>query len=317
MVISLLSSAGLGLMVSCFPWFLAGMIAPRKVLPNARPSRWLVFLRYWVVLPLIAAAVMTEVRAHGDPGFSLIGFGVGAVANFGLLRLERAVAGRLAAFRDNRRRRREEAARREEERQARDAWMEDFGLDTMLDPDNPPRGADEVVDALVAGKRRLTEARRDDLALQADRLYARYGHVLSVLASKFDRAELTFDRSYRLVAEVALGAADNLNSMASLARGVAGVDADYARKRLARGGATLTPDETEALRRRIDLVEGTEKRLADLAGRNEVILTALIDAAVGIARVETEQAQASVAAETALQDLRRFVDRAEQYGRSA
>lgn len=317
MVISLLSSAGLGLMVSCFPWFLVGMVSPRKVLPYARPTRWQVFFRYWVVLPLIAAAVMTEVRTLGDPGFSLIGFGLGVAANFGLLRLERAVLGRLAAFRDNRRRRQEEAARREEERRARDAWMEDFGLDTMLDPDNPPRGADDVVAALVEGKRRLLDARREDLALQADRLYARYGHVLNVLSSKFDRAEITFGRSYGLVAEVAKGAADNLNAMASLARGVAGVDADYARKRLARGGATLSPDETEALRRRVDLVEGTEKRLAELAGRNEVILTALIDAAVGIANVETEQAQASVAAETALQDLRRFVDRAEQYGRSA
>lgn len=317
MVISLLSSAGLGLMMSCFPWFLVGMVSPRTVLPYAKPNRWQVFFRYWVGLPLVGVLAITEARVLGDPDFSLIGFGLGAAATFGLLRLERMVLGRWAVLRARRRQAQEEAARRDEERLARDAWMEDFGLDTMLDPANPPRGADDVVKALVEGKRRLLDARREDLALQADRLYARYGHVLSVLSSKFDTSEITFGRSYGLVAEVAKGAADNLNAMASLARGVAGVDADYARKRLARGGATLSPDETEALRRRIDLVEGTDKRLADLAGRNEVILTALIDAAVGIANVETEQAQASVAAETALQDLRRFVDRAEQYGRSA
>ncbi|MGC2855439.1 hypothetical protein ACM64Y_08190 [Novispirillum sp. DQ9] len=300
-----------GLFLSCFPWFILGMVEPRLAVPVDPPGRLQVILRYWFLIPFLAF-VLWLTSLPGGLWSPTVG---GWLAGLAAIAIEVPLERRFRRWRAGRRAARAqaaaEAARAAQERAQREAGVID------LDPSRPPAGADDVVLALCDGKRRLLEARRADLALQADRLYARYAHVTDVLRSKFDERELTFARSRGLVAEVTRGAVDNLTAMASLARGVAGVDADFVRRRLSQEGPRLSAEEREALRRRLDLVDDTERRLRDLVGRNEATLTALDDAAVAVARVETAPAQASVAAETALSDLRRFVDKAALYGRSA
>ena len=79
----------------------------------------------------------------------------------------------------------------------------------------------------------------------------------------------------------------------------------------------MPTEERQALTRRLDLVAETEQRLRELSARNEAALTALDDAAVAVAAVETDRPQASVAADQALADLRRFAEKAHHYGRDA
>lgn len=303
-----------GLFLSCFAWFVIGMANPGLAVPDQPARRWQVVVRYWFVIPFIAFMLwLTSLWGGFGPtlGGWLVGLGAIAVG----LPLERRWRRWRAAQAERRREaeRDAEAARRraELEREEREAGV------AVLDPDRPPVGADDVVRALCESKRRLLEARRPELATQADRLYTRYAHVLDVLGDKFDAREVTFERSRGLVAEVCRGAVDNLNQMASLAAGVAMVDAAYVRRRLDREGHRLPPGEREALRRRLDLVEDTDRRLRELSGRNENALTALDDAAVAVSRVDTGRAQASITAERALDNLRRFADRAELYGRGA
>ncbi|MFA7428536.1 MAG: hypothetical protein WCZ23_00090 [Rhodospirillaceae bacterium] len=300
-----------GLFVSCFPWFILGMVEPRLALPTDPPRRWQAIVRYWFLVPFLAFVLWLTSLPGGIGSPTLGGWLVGLAAIAIEVPLERRWRRWRAGKLERRRKAVLDAARAALEREQREAGVID------LDPENPPAGADDVILGLCEGKRRLLDARRPDLALQADRLYARYAHVIDVLRGKFDERELTFERSRGLVAEVARGAVDNLLGMASLAHGVAGVDAGFVRRRLDTEGPRLSPEEREALRRRLDLVDDTDRRVRDLASRNEAAMTALDDAAVAVARVETERAQASVAAETALQDLRRFIDKADLYGRSA
>jgi hypothetical protein len=299
-----------GLFVSCFPWFILGMVEPRLAVPTDPPRRWQVIVRYWFLVPFLAFVLWLTSLPGGIGSPTLLGWLVGLSAIAIEVPLERRWRRWRAGKLDRRRKAVLEAARAALEREQREAGVID------LDPGKPPAGADDVVLALCESKRRLLDARRPDLAPQADRLYARYAHVVDVLRGKFDERELTFERSHGLVAEVARGAVDNLMTMASLAHGVAGVDAVFVRRRLDTESARLSAEEREALRRRLDLVDDTDRRVRDLTSRNEAAMTALDDAAVAVARVETERAQASVAAETALQDLRRFVDKADLYGRT-
>ena len=139
----------------------------------------------------------------------------------------------------------------------------------------------------------------EDVAVQADRLYSRYRHVETLLAARFERTELAYQRAHGLVNEVCLGAVDNLTRMAAQARSVAGVDGDFVRRRLDRERQTLSVAERLALKRRLELVADTERHLRELSARNEAALTALDDTAVALARVETQRPQASVAAERA------------------
>ncbi|EWH02129.1 hypothetical protein, partial [Halomonas sp. BC04] len=204
-----------------------------------------------------------------------------------------------------------EAARRrtEQEREAREAGV------AVLDPSHPPSDADELIMALCRAKQGLLDTRRPDLATQVDRFYSRYCNVMDVLLARFDSSELAFERSRGLVTEVCLGAVDNFTSMAAQARGVMGLDGDFVRRRLEQDGAKLSVEERIALKRRLELIDDTELRLRRLVARNESALTLLDDAAVALARIETGRPQASVATDQALEELRRFIGRAERYGR--
>jgi hypothetical protein len=312
-MLGFLQGFAFGLFFSCVPWLVIGMIEPRLAVPTDPAPRWRVIARYVFVVPFIAFLLwLTSLWGGFAP--SLAGWLVGLAAIAIELPLERRWR-RWRAERAERRRgaaREIEAARRRAvlEHAQREAGM------AVLDPAHPPVGADDVVLALCAAKQRLLDVRRPDLAVQADRLYTRYAHVLDALRAKFDEREVTFQRSRGLVAEVSRGALDNLGAMASIAGGVAGIDVDFVRRRLD-GGDRIADEERAALRRRLELVADSEGRLAALSARNEEALTALDAAAVAVARVETAPPQASVAADLALQDLRRFVEKAELYGRGA
>jgi hypothetical protein len=303
-----------GLAVSCVPWFVVGMLNPRLAVPTDPPSRWEVVVRYWFVVPFIVLVLwLTSLWGGFSP--TLAGWLAGLAAIAVELPLER----RGRRWRAARAARRREAARdaaAAHQRAALEREARESGV-LVLEPARPPVGADDIVLALCEAKQRLLDARRPDLAAQADRLYTRYAHVLDVLGAKFDERELTFERSRGLVAEVCRGALDTLTTMASLARGVAGIDVAFVRRRLEREAAHLSADERQALHRRLELFEDTERRLRELAAGNEAALTALDDTAVAVARVDTGRPQARVAADQALQDLRRFADKAALYGRGA
>ena len=186
-----------------------------------------------------------------------------------------------------------------------------------LDPALAPTDADAVVLQLWEVKRELVELRRPDLAVQADRLFTRYHRALDVLDDKFDAREVTYERARGLVGEVGREATAGLGAMVELVHGSAGLDADFVRERLEREAARLNPTEREALRRRLAIADETERRLAEIAAGNEAALTALDDVAVAVARIDTGRSQAGAAGnmEQALQELRRFAERAGLYGR--
>ncbi len=302
-----------GLFMTCLPWLLVGLANPRLAVPLASPNRWQVITRYCLLFPFVSVLLwLTSLWGGFSP--SLFGWlaGLGAIAVS--LPLERRLRGWWARRGERRRQvqlaREAERQRAEQERSAYEAGV------AVLDPARPPADADDLVRALCAAKQRLLDVQRPDLAIQADRLYSRYRQVMGVLGGRFERGELAFERSRGLVSEVCLGAVDNLTSMASQASGVVGVDENYVRRRLAKQGQ-LSVEERVALKRRLELLESTERRLKQLAARNESALTVLDDTAVAMARIETQRPQASRSTDLALEELRRFVDRAERYGRSS
>jgi len=301
-----------GLFLTCLPWLLVGLINPRLAVPFEPPGRLQVILRYALIVPFISMLLWLT-SLWGGFGPTLTGWLAGLVAIPVALPLERRLRGWFARRRDKRRQATlaAEAARRRAQQQ-RDAHEANLA---ELDPSHPPADADDLVLALCRAKQRLIDARRPDLAVQADRVYSRYCHVLGVLGSRFDSGELAFARARELVIEVCRGVVDTLDAMASRARGVANVDGDFVRRRLSREGRQLGTQERAALVRRLELIEETEKGLRELAARNEAALTVLDDTAVSLARIETGRPQATVSTDQALEALRHFASRADRYER--
>lgn len=301
-----------GLFMTCLPWLLVGLFNPGLALPVLAPSRLQVIFRYCLLVPFISMLLwLTSLWGGFSP--SLFGWLTGIVAIPLALPVERTLRGWLARRRERRQEAQRVAAvrkrRAQEERKAYEAGV------SVLDPGRPPVGADDLVLAMCRAKQSLLDVHRPDLAIQADRLYSRYRHVMDVLSGRFHTGELAFERSRGLVTQVCLGAVDTLTSMASQARGVVSVDGNYVRSRLTQEGKQLGEEERAALVRRLDLLVETEHRLNKLSARIESALTVLDDTAVSMARIETARPQASVTTEKALEDLRRFVEGADRYTR--
>ncbi|GAA0639064.1 cobyrinic acid a,c-diamide synthase [Halomonas beimenensis] len=310
-MLGFLQGAAYGLFLTCLPWCLIGLASPRLALPTEHPTRWQVVVRYAFLAPFLSLSMwLTSLWGGFDP--SLAGWLAGLAGIAVEIPLER----RWRRFRARRHKRRleemlqAEAARRKAEA-AREAGVHE------LDPSHPPADADEVVQALCRVKQALLEAGREDHAAQVDRLYSRYEHVLGVMAERFDTGELAYERARSLVVEVCMGAVDNFAAMASQAQGVRGMDVAFIRRRLGEEAERLSANETSALRRRLALIEDTERSLRRLAARNEAALTALDDTSVTLSRIVTGRPRARVGADQACEELRRFIAGAERYGRSS
>jgi len=308
---------GIGLFLSCFAWLIIGLANPQMAVPRERAGRHHVLIRYALLLPFASFVIflssITWLTTYGWGGFGQ-GF-LGWLAGLGAVAVAVPIERRWRRWRRARAERRRQAVLDAEARRAR-AVLErkerEAGV-VVLNPARPPVDADEVVLELCKAKQRVLDAKRPDLAMQADRLYTRYARVLDVMKQKFDTTELAYTRAYGLVAEVCRGGVDNLNAMASQAGGVSSIDADFVRRRLQHAADKLPEAERNALQRRLQLIEDTEQELRELSARNEAAMTALDDTAVALAAVETERPQASVVADQALQDLRQFANRADRY----
>ncbi|MDR5865172.1 cobyrinic acid a,c-diamide synthase [Halomonas koreensis] len=308
-MLGFLQGAAYGLFLTCLPWCLVGLASPRLAVPSEHPTRWQAVVRYAFLAPFLSLLMwLTSLWGGFDP--SLAGWLAGLAGIAVEIPLER----RWRRFRARRHKRRLEAMLQAEADRRRAEASREAGV-SELDPAAPPADADEVVQALCRAKQALVEVGRDDHAAQVDRLYSRYRHVLEVLGSRFDATELAHERARSLVEEVCYGAVDTFTAMASQARGVQGLDVEFIRRRLGQEADRLSANETSALRRRLALIEDTERSLRRLAARNEAALTALDDTSVALSRIVTDRPRARVGADQACEELRRFIDGAGRYGR--
>lgn len=302
-----------GLFVTCLPWCLVGLANPRLAVPTDNPGRLQVLFRYCLLVPFISMLLWLT-SLWGGFGPSLGGWLAGLVAVGVALPVERGWR-RWRSRRHQRRLQERLEAEAERRRAERERAARESGV-AELDPARPPVDADNLVLSLCRAKQQLLDVKRDDLAGQVDRFYTRYAHVMELLTARFDRSELAFERSRSLVTEVCLGAVDTFTSMAAQARGIIGLDGGYVRRRLEQEHDRLSVEERIALKRRLELIEETDRRIRGLVARNESALTLLDDTAVALARIETGRPQAALATDRALEDLRRFIEGAERYSRS-
>lgn len=309
-MLEFLQGASYGLFLSCLPWTLIGLIKPELALPDPSAGRLQVLLRYVLAAPFISM-LMWLTSLWGGLGVSLLGWLAGLAAIAIEVPLERRIRrwyrGWKQRQQDARIRRHQQQTRAQRDQQRREAGL------LQLDLEQPPQDADEIVLAQWRAKRALTQAGRQDLAEQVDRLYSRYRHVLSILGERFTPGELAHGRAQQLVRDVCHGAQDNLDAMLAQVRGIKGMDVTYIQHRLGKDAARLTASETDALRQRMRLIEQTEQSLRQLTARHEQALTALDNAAVSLSRLDTSRPRTAQSAEAACGELRRFVEGAERY----
>jgi hypothetical protein len=132
---------------------------------------------------------------------------------------------------------------------------------------------------------------------------------------------MTYGRYLGMAQEVYGATLDNLHEVAVALRSVSTIEPDYLHSRLdelGRAGKRSADHDREfmALQERRQLLESTEKRVAQLMAQNESALTVIDQTSAALAATRTDQGHATLDAETAMTELERLAERAGKYAAS-
>ena len=142
--------------------------------------------------------------------------------------------------------------------------------------------------------------------------------LTQVLKRRLDSGEMTYGRYLGMAQEVYGATLDNLHEIAVALRSVKSIDKDYLGPRLdelSRVAIRSTDQEREfkALSERSQLLETTERRVAQLMAQNESALTVIDQTSAALAATRTQQGNAKLDADTAMAELAELAGRAGKY----
>lgn len=146
--------------------------------------------------------------------------------------------------------------------------------------------------------------------LQVDLFREKYLSFVEILDKKLNPSELTYNRYLSIAEQVFLGGLDNLENAALALKSVSAIDVERIHEELNIVGHVTHREELE---KRLRLHEEQTEYADMLLLENERALTQLDHVSTKIARINTLQGRAQVDLEEAMAELRRLIDRAEDY----
>jgi hypothetical protein len=152
---------------------------------------------------------------------------------------------------------------------------------------------------------------------QLEQIQKRLAALREILADKVGSGELIHSRYLGVAEQVYLSVLDNLGDMIPILKSAGTIDADHISGRLKELNRLENPtdadrEEVETLTKRTALRAEQLQRANVLLTRNEEALTHLDDATAAVANMDTDEAQASIDLEAAIEELQRLAKIAQQ-----
>ena len=152
---------------------------------------------------------------------------------------------------------------------------------------------------------------------QLAQIQKRLAALREILADKVGSGELIHSRYLGVAEQVYLSVLDNLGDMIPILKSAGTIDADHISGRLKELKRLENPtgadrEEVETLTKRTALRTQQLQRVNVLLTRNEEALTHLDDATAAVANMDTDEAQASIDLEAAIEELQRLAKIAQQ-----
>jgi septal ring factor EnvC (AmiA/AmiB activator) len=144
-----------------------------------------------------------------------------------------------------------------------------------------------------------------------------------MLQQKLNPTELTYGRYLGMAEQVYLGALDNLQNVANTLKMLTAIDLNYTKQRLQQlqnnggnnGGNNSNhgAKEIASLQERIALHQKQTEKVTTLLAQNEEAMTKIDVTIAAIADMRTEDGQATLDIETAMNELQRLASKAKEY----
>ncbi len=164
-------------------------------------------------------------------------------------------------------------------------------------------------------KQRLAEVSCERGLTQLDRLKDKFRLLQKVLGSKLRQGELTYERYLCMSEQVYLSALDNLQGIVDRLESIEAIDASFVEERILvlEGGVASDNAELKALRERLVLFYQQKEEADLLLGHNEGAMTKIDSTTMALSNITTQKGHASVDMETAMVELEKMADRAQDY----
>lgn len=289
-MLSFLQGFAIGLMIMAGPWFIAGLFKPEWVLPDLKPSRFKVFLRYGLIVPF-SSIVLGLTSLWGGFGASLLGWVAGLGALFVAVPLER----RLRQFFQKRQQHASVESQREQ-------------VDVNLEQDAKRAGADSMIKQLNAIRIQL-EKLKVSIELP-ERFYSRYAKLQAVLSKCFQPNELAMQRAQDLISDVYKTSLHQLDRFIDVQQQLQLLDLNYIQRQLT--DSTLTGVAREALLQRQTLAASLQQEARTSLAEFEKTLTALDATRLKLSQLN-QSTSSNRELEHVLEALERFNQRIAQY----
>ncbi len=252
-MLTFLQGFAIGLAIMSGPWLLAGLFKPEWVLPDLKPNRFKVFLRYGMAMPFVSL-LLALTSLWGGFGPSLLGWLSGLGALFVAVPIER----QIRQFLFKRKLQRSTKLHREQ-------------LDVNLERDAENTQADPIVKQLNAIRTQLVKLK---LYVEVpERFYSRYVKLQTVLSKRFDPEELAMQRSQTLIKDVYKSSLKQMDSLIDILQQLELLDLNYIQHQLS--DPSIKQVAKEALLQRRQLAEKLNLELNNLLAEFEKTLTAL------------------------------------------
>jgi hypothetical protein len=151
---------------------------------------------------------------------------------------------------------------------------------------------------------------------QINAFKGKYDTFVDILDRKLIPGELTYNRYLSIAEQVFLGGLDNLDNVALALKSISAIDVDHLQLEM-KILSTLTDDNSQeklrTLQARLDLRTQQVNRIQSLMLENEKALTQLDHVSTKIATINTQQGRSQLDLEDAMKELRRLIQRAENY----
>ncbi len=178
--------------------------------------------------------------------------------------------------------------------------------------------AERVNESIHNLKHDLSEVAAHDGLQQLKRLEDKYTTFQEMLQRKLDTDELTYDRYLGMTEQVYLAGLDNLNRIAAIMKSISAMDVSYLKSRISelrekKALKKTEESELEALVARLQLRKTQEDKVHSLLSQNEEAMTRMDTLMAALADMGPGQSRATMDMESAMQELERLAQRAQDY----
>ena len=252
-MLAFLQGFAIGLAIMCGPWLLAGLVKPQWVLPDLKPNRFKVFLRYGMAIPF-TSFLLGLTSLWGGFGPSLLGWLVGLGVLFIAVPAERRVRRFLLH------RQLQQSSKQQQEQ-----------LDVNLERDAEDIHADQIIKQLNAIRIHLVKLK---IYVEVpERFYSRYAKLQAVLSKRFQAEELAMQRSQNLIKDVFQSSLKQMDGFIDIHQQLQLLDLSYVQRQLS--DPSIKSVAKDALLQRLQLAETLKLESNSLLAEFEKTLTAL------------------------------------------